>query len=81
MRAPVKAAGPFTLTVPDAAAAAAVAALGRETRYLTVEQENPIEQDGQKFRFLVLPVVCAGEATMTQAGAGVLCQTQAEAVP
>jgi hypothetical protein len=44
-----------------------------------VTLEKPLEQDGQKFAFLVVPLVRTVEATLTQAGAGVLCQTQAEA--
>jgi hypothetical protein len=71
MKAPFKAAAPFTFTAPDAAAADRLA--------LVVPLEKPIEQGGEKFRFLVAPFSRITETTFLQVGPGVLCQTKAEA--
>ena len=70
----------FTL-VPDSLPDATKQELLNETepRYCWVKLTQPIQQEGHDYSYLVVPFKLSAEMKMEQKGAGVLCQTEAEA--
>jgi len=43
------------------------------------EHDPPFMQDGQSFEFLVLPIEATTDGRLSQAGEGILCQSEDEA--